>query len=561
MKRNDELKVFCKNTGEYIDIDGGDSLLNLYETIKGRLDLQGDAVCVLVNNKVEDLHYPVFSPKHVEFIDVTTNAGYRVMTRSLCMVLYKAVNDLYPGKRLCIQHSISNGHYCQIKHEEHFLTPEAIASLKQRMAEIIDADIKFVRRERLTTDVIEMFRKQGLKDKVRLLEGINQLYTVYYKLDDIIDSFFGPLVPSTGMLKVFDLIPYEQGMLLLGPDRKDISQVAKWEPQPKLFQAFTDYINFNEIIHLGDVGELNHAITAGYAPLLINVVEALHNKHFIQIADEITRRYKEGGARVVLIAGPSSSGKTTSSKRLAIQLLTNCIVPKVIELDNYFINRDRTPRDEDGDYDYESLYALDLEQFNKDVTALLAGEEVAMPTYNFVKGEREYLGKTLKLEQGDILLMEGIHGLNPELTRLIPEEQKFRIFVSALTTLNIDDHNWIGTYDNRLLRRIIRDHQYRGASAFDTIKRWASVRRGEEKWIMPFHENADAMFNSSLLFELSVMRNYALPILQQVPSNTPEYAEATRLIKFLNYFEPLDEKDIPSTSLLREFLGGSSFHY
>ena len=561
MKRNDELKVFCKNTGEYIDIDGGDSLLNLYETIKGRLDLQGDAVCVLVNNKVEDLHYPVFSPKHVEFIDVTTNAGYRVMTRSLCMVLYKAVNDLYPGKRLCIQHSISNGHYCQIKHEEHFLTPETITGLKQRMVEIIDADIKFVRRERLTTDVIEMFRKQGLKDKVRLLESINQLYTVYYKLDDIIDSFFGPLVPSTGMLKVFDLIPYEQGMLLLGPDRKDISKVAKWEPQPKLFQAFTDYINFNEIIHLSDVGELNHAITAGYAPLLINVVEALHNKHFIQIADEITRRYKEGGARVVLIAGPSSSGKTTSSKRLAIQLLTNCIVPKVIELDNYFINRDRTPRDEDGDYDYESLYALDLEQFNKDVTALLAGEEVAMPTYNFVKGEREYLGKTLKLEQGDILLMEGIHGLNPELTRLIPEEQKFRIFVSALTTLNIDDHNWIGTYDNRLLRRIIRDHQYRGASAYDTIKRWASVRRGEEKWIMPFHENADAMFNSSLLFELSVMRNYALPILQQVPSNTPEYAVATRLIKFLSYFEPLDEKDIPSTSLLREFLGGSSFHY
>ena len=561
MKRNDELKVFCKNTGEYIDIDGGDSLLNLYETIKGRLDLQGDAVCVLVNNKVEDLHYPVFSPKHVEFIDVTTNAGYRVMTRSLCMVLYKAVNDLYPGKRLCIQHSISNGHYCQIKHEEHFLTPEAIASLKQRMADIIDADIKFVRRERLTTDVIEMFRKQGLKDKVRLLEGINQLYTVYYKLDDIIDSFFGPLVPSTGMLKVFDLIPYEQGMLLLGPDRKDISKVAKWEPQPKLFQAFTDYINFNEIIHLSDVGELNHAITAGYAPLLINVVEALHNKHFIQIADEITRRYKEGGARVVLIAGPSSSGKTTSSKRLAIQLLTNCIVPKVIELDNYFINRDRTPRDEDGDYDYESLYALDLEQFNKDVTDLLAGKEVPMPTYNFVKGEREYLGNTLKLEKGDILLMEGIHGLNPELTRLIPEEQKFRVFVSALTTLNIDDHNWIGTYDNRLLRRIIRDHQYRGASALDTIKRWPSVRRGEDKWIMPFHENADAMFNSSLLFELSVMRNYALPILQQVPINTPEYAEADRLIKFLNYFEPLDEKDIPSTSLLREFLGGSSFHY
>ena len=561
MKKYDELKVFCKNTNEYIDIDGGEALIDLYDTIKSRIGLKGDAVCVLVNNKVEDLHYPVFSPKHVEFIDITSNAGYRVMTRSLCMVLYKALNDLYPGKRLCIQHSISNGHYCQIKHEEEFLTPEVIAQLKQRMSEIIDADIKFVRRERLTTDVIEMFRKQGLKDKVRLLESINQLYTVYYKLDDIVDSFFGPLVPSTGMLKVFDLVPYEKGMLLLGPDRQELDKVATWKPQPKLFNAFTDYINFNKIIRLGDVGELNQAIKAGYAPLLINVVEALHNKHFIQIADEITRRYHEGGARVVLIAGPSSSGKTTSSKRLAIQLITNCIVPKVIELDNYFVNRDKTPRDKDGDYDYESLYALDLEQFNKDVTDLLAGKEVALPTYNFKKGEREYLGNTLKLEDGDILLMEGIHGLNPELTRLIPDKQKFRIFVSALTTLSIDDHNWIGTYDNRLLRRIIRDHKYRGCGAVDTIKRWGSVRRGEEKWIMPFHENADAMFNSSLLFELSVMKNYALPILQQVPSNTPEYAEASRLIKFLNYFEPLDEKDIPSTSLLREFLGGSSFNY
>ena len=561
MKKYDELKVFCKNTNEYISIDGGESLIDVYDTIKSRVGLKGDAVCVLVNNKVEDLHYPVFSPKHIEFIDITSNAGYRALTRSLCMVLYKALNDLFPGKRLCIQHSISNGHYCQIKHEEEFLTPEVIAQLKLRMTEIIESDIPFVRRERLTTDVIEMFRKQGLKDKVRLLEGINQLYTVYYKLDDIIDSFFGPLVPSTGMLKVFDLVPYENGMLLLGPDRINLDQVAKWEPQPKLFHAFTDYINFNKIIRLGDVGELNRAIRGGHAPLLINVVEALHNKHFIQIADEITRRYNQGGARVVLIAGPSSSGKTTSSKRLAIQLITNCIVPKVIELDNYFVNRDRTPRDETGDYDYESLYALDLEQFNKDVTDLLAGKEVAMPTYNFKKGEREYLGNTLKLSDGDILLMEGIHGLNPELTALIPEEQKFRLFVSALTTLSIDDHNWIGTYDNRLLRRIIRDHMYRGSNALQTIQRWPSVRRGEDKWIMPFHENADAMFNSSLLFELSVMKNYALPILQQVPSNTPEYAEASRLMKFLSYFEPLDEKDLPSTSLLREFLGGSSFHY
>ncbi len=561
MKKYDELKVYCKNTNEYLGIDGGETLIELYESIKPRLDLTGDAVCVLVNNKVEDLHYPVFAPKHIEFIDIISNDGYRAYTRSLCMVLYKALNDLYPGKRLCIQHSISNGHYCQVKHEESILTPEVIEQLKQRMTEIIDADLPFKRRERLTADVIEMFRKQGLKDKVRLHESINQLYTVYYKLDDIVDSFYGPLVPSTGMLKVFDLIPYQEGMLLLGPDRKDITQVAKCVPQPKLFKAFTEYIHFNDIIRVGDVGELNNAVHSGYAALLINVVEALHNKYFIQIADEITRRYHQGGARVVLIAGPSSSGKTTSSKRLAIQLMTNYIVPKVIELDNYFVNRDRTPRDEKGDYDYESLYALDLEQLNKDITDLLAGKEVLMPTYNFKTGQREYLGNKIKLESGDILLMEGIHGLNPELTRNIPDEQKFRVFVSALTTLNIDDHNWIGTYDNRLLRRIIRDHQYRGCAALDTIKRWPSVRRGEDKWIMPFHENADAMFNSSLLFEISAIKNYALPILQQVPNNTPEYAVASRLIKFLNYFEPLDEKDIPSTSLLREFLGGSSFHY
>ncbi len=561
MKKYDELKVYCKNTNEYLGIDGGETLIELYESIKPRLDLTGDAVCVLVNNKVEDLHYPVFAPKHIEFIDIISNDGYRAYTRSLCMVLYKALNDLYPGKRLCIQHSISNGHYCQVKHEESILTPEVIEQLKQRMTEIIDADLPFKRRERLTADVIEMFRKQGLKDKVRLHESINQLYTVYYKLDDIVDSFYGPLVPSTGMLKVFDLIPYQEGMLLLGPDRKDITQVAKCVPQPKLFKAFTEYIHFNDIIRVGDVGELNNAVHSGYAALLINVVEALHNKYFIQIADEITRRYHQGGARVVLIAGPSSSGKTTSSKRLAIQLMTNYIVPKVIELDNYFVNRDRTPRDENGDYDYESLYALDLEQLNKDITDLLAGKEVLMPTYNFKTGQREYLGNKIKLESGDILLMEGIHGLNPELTRNIPDEQKFRVFVSALTTLNIDDHNWIGTYDNRLLRRIIRDHQYRGCAALDTIKRWPSVRRGEDKWIMPFHENADAMFNSSLLFEISAIKNYALPVLQQVPNNTPEYAVASRLIKFLNYFEPLDEKDIPSTSLLREFLGGSSFHY
>ena len=327
----------------------------------------------------------------------------------------------------------------------------------------------------------------------------------------------------------------------------------------KMFKAFTDYVKFNDIVGLNDVGTLNIGVERGLAPDLINVAEALHEKMFARIADDITRRYNDGGARVVLIAGPSSSGKTTSSKRLAIQLLTNYIVPKVISLDNYFVDRAHTPRDESGEYDYESLYALDLEQFNKDLKALINGEEVRMPTYNFQTGEREYRGDTLKLKENNILLMEGIHGLNPKLTKDIPEEMKYRVYVSALTTLSIDDHNWVSTSDNRLLRRIVRDYKYRGASAKDSIARWPSVRRGEEKWIFPYQENADAMLNSSLLFELAVMKEQAEPILRQVPTNVPEHAEASRLLRFLRYFKAINDSTIPSTSLIREFLGGSSF--
>jgi uridine kinase len=555
----DDLKIYCKNTEEYIDIDGGDTLLDVYETIKTRLTI--NPICAIVNNRTEDLRYPVFAPKQVEFVDLKTPIGMRVYVHSLCMILYKAIVDLYPGKRLRIEHSISNGFYCLLKHEEKMLTPDIINNIKNQMKAIIAKDIKFIRRERLTTDVIEMFRKQGLNDKVRLLTTSQDLYTVYYKLDNLIDCYYGPLAPSTGAIKGFDLIPYKDGMLLLGPSREDVNVPIKPIKQKKMFQAFTDYLSFNDVIGISDVGEVNEAITTKKAAMLINVAEALHNKMFAKIADDITERYNKGGARVVLIAGPSSSGKTTSSKRLAIQLITNYIVPKVISLDNYFVNRDKTPVDENGELDYESLYSLDLDQFNSDITDLIAGKEVKMPSYNFEKGEREYKGDTLKLEENNILLMEGIHGLNPELTKEIPEEQKFRVYVSALTTLSIDDHNWVPTSDNRLLRRIIRDFKYRGASAQDTIARWQSVRRGEEKWIFPYQENADATFNSSLLFELSVMKDYAEPILRQVPANVPEYNEASRLLRFLSYFEPLSEKDIPSTSLLREFLGGSSFHY
>ncbi len=555
----DDLKIYCKNTQEYIDIDGGDSLQEIYETLSTRLPFK--PICALVNNKVEALNFKVYAPKMVEYLDSTSSHGSKVYVHSLCMVLYKAIEDLFPGKRLRIEHSIAGGFYCLIKHEQDILNDEVIAQIKKRMREIVDEDIKFVRRERLTTDVIEMFRKQGLADKVRLLSTSNDLYTTYYKLDNIIDSYFGPLAPSTGYVKVFDLIPYKEGMLLLAHDKENPSQVHKTYPMEKMYKAFTDYVKFNDIVRLDDVGRLNEVIDKNRAPLLINVAEALHDKMFARIADEITRRYHEGGARVVLIAGPSSSGKTTSSKRLGIQLVTNYIIPKIISLDNYFLDREHTPRDEDGDYDYESLYALDLEQFNKDIKALIAGEEVAMPTYNFQTGEREYRGNTLKLGENNILLMEGIHGLNPELTKDIADEMKFRVYVSALTTLSIDDHNWVSTTDNRLLRRIVRDFKYRGASAQSSIARWPSVRRGEEKWIFPYQENADAMFNSSLLFELAVMKDYAVPILKQVPVNVPEYAEANRLLRFLSYFKSLDPSNIPSTSLLREFLGGSSFTY
>ena len=555
----DDLKIYCKNTQEYIDIDGGDSLQEIYETLSTRLPFK--PICALVNNKVEALNFKVYAPKMVEYLDSTSSHGSKVYVHSLCMVLYKAIEDLFPGKRLRIEHSIAGGFYCLIKHEQDILNDEVIAQIKKRMREIVDEDIKFVRRERLTTDVIEMFRKQGLADKVRLLSTSNDLYTTYYKLDNIIDSYFGPLAPSTGYVKVFDLIPYKEGMLLLAHDKENPSQVHKTYPMEKMYKAFTDYVKFNDIVRLDDVGRLNEVIDKNRAPLLINVAEALHDKMFARIADEITRRYHEGGARVVLIAGPSSSGKTTSSKRLGIQLVTNYIIPKIISLDNYFLDREHTPRDEDGDYDYESLYALDLEQFNKDIKALIAGEEVAMPTYNFQTGEREYRGNTLKLGENNILLMEGIHGLNPELTKDIADEMKFRVYVSALTTLSIDDHNLVSTTDNRLLRRIVRDFKYRGASAQSSIARWPSVRRGEEKWIFPYQENADAMFNSSLLFELAVMKDYAVPILKQVPVNVPEYAEANRLLRFLSYFKSLDPSNIPSTSLLREFLGGSSFTY
>lgn len=555
---SDQLKVYCKNIEEYIPFKGGDTLMDIYNTIADRIPER--PICAHVNNKTEDLQFPLFAPKQVEFLTRQSPSGHRVYVRSLCMMLYKSVVDLFPGVRLIIEHSISRGYYCRLTGDI-TVNEDVVTRLKARMTELVKRDIKFERKERLTSDVIKIFEKQGLDDKVKLLRSIHELYTVYYRLDNVCDSYYGNLAPSTGMLNIFDLQLYKEGFLLLGADSSNPSMVASPIVQEKMYHAFTDYLAFNRVIGVDNVGELNEAVASKESAMLINVAEALHDKKIGRISDDISRRYAEGGARIVLIAGPSSSGKTTFTKRLAIQLMTNLLEPKMISLDDYFVNREVTPRDIDGDYDYESLYALDLETFNRDLNALIAGEEVNLPTYNFELGHRVYKGKKLKLNSNSVLLIEGIHGLNPELTAHIDTKMKYLIYVSALTTLSIDDHNWVPTTDNRLLRRIIRDYKYRGVSATDTIKRWPSVRRGEEKWIFPFQENADAMFNSSLIFELGVMKEFADDILNGVPRDIREYAEAYRLRKLLSYFTPITDRLIPSTSLLREFLGGSSFHY
>ena len=552
------LSIYCKNLGEYLDVDGGETLQEIFGRIKDRIGFQ--PICARVNNKTEGLQYAVFQPKQVEFMSQYTNSGERVYIRSLCMMLYRAVVECYPGARLRIEHSIAHGYYCRL-HGEIDVDSTTVSNLRQAMLRMVERDIPFERKEKLTADVIQIFESQGLNDKVKLLRSVPELYTVYYRLDGICDSYYGDLAPSTGMLKTFDLIQYKEGFLLMGFDRAETNVPSRPIQQEKMYKAFTDYLAFNHIIDLRNVGELNNAVKARRTADLINVAEALHEKYIGRISDEITKRYHEGGARIVLIAGPSSSGKTTTTKRLAIQLMTNLLKPQMISLDDYFVNRDRTPLDENGEYDYESLYALDLKRFNDDLNAILDGNEVELPSYNFELGQRVNRGNKIKLEEGSILLIEGIHGLNPELTAHIEERMKYRVYVSALTTLSIDDHNWIPTTDNRLLRRIIRDYKYRGTSATDTIARWTSVRAGEEKWIFPYQENADATFNSSLIFELGVMREVGESILRGVPRDKAEYAVAYRLRKFLSYFSPISMNLLPSTSLLREFMGGSSFHY
>lgn len=554
---DNRVEIYCKNSGGYVAVEGGEDLLSLSRRMGDSLGFR--PICAHVNNRNHALSYKVYNPSMVEFLPSTSPSGMRVYVRSLCMLLYKAVETVCPGAKIRIEHSISSGHYCSLHGVG--LTVGIIGAIRREMISLIERDLPFVREERLTSDVIEIFRRQGLDDKVALLETTRELYTTYYTLDGLSDSYYGPLAPSTGYLKVFDLLPYKDGFLLLGIDAKNPKVPPTPVTQEKMYKAFTDYLAFDRIIGVSNVGGLNKVVEQRKAPELIYLSEALHEKAISRISDEITRRYREGGARIVLISGPSSSGKTTTTKRLGVQLMTNLLKPQLISLDNYFIDREHTPRDESGDYDYESLYALDLEQFNADLNAILRGEEVELPYYNFELGRRQYRGDKIRLDRGSLLLIEGIHGLNPELTAHIPDEMKFRIYVSALTTISIDDHNWVPTTDNRLLRRIIRDAKYRGTRPEETIRRWASVRRGEEKWIFPYQENADATFNSSLLFELGVMKDQGEELLSRVPNDVPEYAEAYRLRKFLSYFQSISIASVPSTSVIREFLGGSSFKY
>ena len=476
------ISVLCKNTGEYIAVEGGTTLAQLAEILAPKLGFS--PICCRVNNKTEGLDYAIYQPRQLEFHDKQTGSGPSVYVRSLCMMLYHAVETVAPGTELTIEHSISHGYYCRLSGYDD-VPDSLVAALKEHLQNLAEADLPFKHYFRPTAEVLEMFEKRGLHSKAELLRTTRKLYSGYYTLGDVCDSYYSALAPSTGHIKVFDLVKYKEGVLLLAFDPAEPSQPARPVAQEKMFKAYTDHLLFNRIVGVRDVGELNRYLQSNDAADLVNVAEALHEKAIARISDEIAARYVAGGARIVFISGPSSSGKTTTMKRLSIQLMTSLLKPQMISLDDYFVNRDRTPLDEKGDYDYESLYALDLEQFNTDLAAVLEGKEVALPTYNFETGRREYRGNTIKLEQGSILLIEGIHGLNPELTALIPEEMKFRVYVSALTTLSLDNHNWVPSTDNRLLRRIIRDHQYRGSSAESTIRRWPSVRRGEEKWIFP----------------------------------------------------------------------------
>lgn len=549
------VQIRCKNNKKTQKVANGSTLSDIFSSFN--LKMEHGPVSAKVNNKVEGMHYRVYNNKDIEFLDMRTSSGSRAYTRTLFFVLCKAVQDLYPGHDVVIDIPVSNGFYVDVRLERD-VTAEDVDSIRKRMQEIVDARMPIRRYMVPTEDAIALFEEKGDVEKVKLLRTSGSLYTTYYKIGEYVDFYYGTLLTNTSQLYLFGLEKYYDGMLLRIPSLQNPDELGEVTRQDKMFEIFKEHHHWQDIIGIRTVGDFNAAVDAGHATDVINISEALQEKKIAQIAEQIAAR---PGVKLVLLAGPSSSGKTTSCKRLSIQLAVNGLKPLQISLDDYFVDRDRTPKDENGEYDYESIYALDLQKINDQFNALFRGEEVELPKYDFQSGKSKKSGKRLKMNDNNVLVVEGIHALNPELTAQIPNEQIFRVYASALTTILLDNHNYIPTTDNRLLRRIIRDYKYRGVSAQETIHRWPSVRAGENKWIFPFQENADAMLNTAMLYELAVLKMQAEPLLEQVPENCDEYAEAYRLLKFLKYFKGIPFNNLPPTSLLREFLGGSSFHY
>ena len=549
------IQIRCKNNKKTQKVEIGSTLFDVFSSFD--LKMTHGPVSARVNNKVEGMHYRVYNSKDVEFLDMTTASGSRAYTRTLFFVLCKAVQDIYPATDVVIDIPVSNGFYVDIRLGRP-VVDEDVNIIRCRMQEIIDARMPIRRFTVPTEDAITLFQEKGDVEKVKLLKTSGSIYTTYYKIGEYVDFYYGTLLTNTSGLYLFGLEKYYDGMLLRIPSLKDPDKLGEMTKQDKMFDIFKEHHRWQDILGIRTVGDFNQAIDAGHATDIINISEALQEKKIANIAEDIANRQ---GVKLVLLAGPSSSGKTTSCKRLSIQLAVNGLKPLQISLDDYFVDRDRTPKDDNGEYDFESIYALNLDLLNEQFNALFRGEEVELPKYDFPSGKSVKSGKKLKMEPNNVLVVEGIHALNPELTAHIPQEQIFRVYASALTTILLDNHNYIPTTDNRLLRRIIRDYKYRGVSAQETIHRWPSVRAGENKWIFPYQENADAMFNTAMLYELSVLKMQAEPLLQQVPENCEEHAEAYRLLKFLKYFKGIPYNNLPPTSLLREFLGGSSFHY
>ncbi len=549
------IQIRCKNNKKSQKVEIGSTLFDVFSAFD--LKMTHGPVSARVNNKVEGMHYRVYNSKDVEFLDMTSSSGSRAYTRTLFFVLCKAVQDIYPATDVVIDIPVSNGFYVDIRLGRP-VVDEDVNIIRRRMQEIIDARMPIRRFTVPTEEAVALFQEKGDVEKVKLLKTSGSIYTTYYKIGDYVDYYYGTLLTNTSQLYLFGLEKYYDGMLLRIPSLKNPDVLGEMTRQDKMFEIFKEHHRWQSILGIRTVGDFNQAIDANHATDIINISEALQEKKIAKIAEEIASRK---GVKLVLLAGPSSSGKTTSCKRLSIQLAVNGLKPLQISLDDYFVDREKTPKDASGEYDYESIYALDLDLINEQFNALFRGEEVELPKYDFQSGKSKKSGNKLKMNDNNVLVVEGIHALNPELTAHIPQEQIFRVYASALTTILLDNHNYIPTTDNRLLRRIIRDYKYRGVSAQETIHRWPSVRAGENKWIFPFQENADAMLNTAMLYELAVIKTQAEPLLQQVPENCEEYAEAYRLLKFLKYFKGIPYNNLPPTSLLREFLGGSSFHY